>query len=378
MEEPGAVFVAFDTAKTKHAVAVAMPGRDGEVRYLGEVANTPAAVERLVRRLSERHGRLRCAYEAGPTGYGLHRPLVGLGHACDVVAPSLIPSRPGERVKTNRRDAAALARLHRAGGLTPVWVPDTAHEAMRELVRAREAAQEDPRRKRQQLQSFLLRHGRVYGGREPWTRAHVRRLAEQAFGPAPLQLVFQELVDAARDAEERVARLEGLIAEALPGWSLAPLVQAFQAMRGVSAVVAATVVSEVGDVGRFESPRQLMAYLGLVPSERSTGEAVRRGGLTKAGSRRARRVLVEAAWTYRFPPRVGVALARRLENVPKVARDIAWKAQLRLCARFRRLVAAGKHSNLATAAIAREIAAFLWAIGRAVSPAGPPAATSAA
>ena len=149
-------------------------------------------------------------------------------------------------------------------------------------------------------------------------------------------------------------------------------------MRGVSAVVAATVVSEVGDVGRFESPRQLMAYLGLVPSERSTGEAVRRGGLTKAGSRRARRVLVEAAWAYRFPPRVGVALARRLENVPKVARDIAWKAQLRLCARFRRLVGAGKHSNLATAAIAREIAAFLWAIGRAVSPAGPPAATSAA
>jgi transposase len=366
MGEYSGIYVGFDTAKAKHAVALAMPGRDGEVRYLGEIASTPATVGRLLRKLGERHGALRCVYEAGPIGYGLYRQVTDLGHTCEVVAPSLIPSRPGERVKTNRRDAVSLARLHRAGELTPIWVPDAAHEAVRELVRAREAAQEDRRRKRQQLQSFLLRHGRIYRRGEAWTQVHGRWLAEQVFAAPALQLVFQDLVDAARDAAARVGRLEGLIAGAVPGWALAPLVEAYQAMRGVSFITAVTIAAEVGDPRRFENPRRLMAYLGLVPSERSTGEAVRRGGLTKAGSRRARRLLVEAAWTYRFPARVSVRLQRRLEEQPKAVRDIAWKAQLRLCARFRRMTTAGKHGNVVIAAIAREIAAFLWAIGQAV------------
>src|SRR5918994_7071746 len=177
-------FVGLDVHKRTTSVAIAEPGRGGEVRFMGEIPSTPEALHRLVERLKQNHRRLSFCYEAGPCGYGVHRLLSGLDQDCIVVAPSLIPSRPGDRVKTNRRDATTLARLHRAGELTPVWVPDTAHEAMRELVRAREAAQEDRRRKRQQLQSFLLRHGRVYGGREPWTRAHVRWLAEQAFEPA--------------------------------------------------------------------------------------------------------------------------------------------------------------------------------------------------
>ena len=363
------VFVTFDVAKKKHAVAIAEGGRTGEVRFLGDVENSPLPIERTIKRLAGRYDRLHICFEAGPTGYGLYRQIQALGHECMVVAPALIPKRSGERIKTNRRDAVKLARLHRAGELTGVWTPDAAHEAVRDLVRAREAATDDLRRKRQQLLSFLLRHSRIYSGGGHWTMAHRRWLANQKFEHAAQQIVFQEGIDAIEDAVQRLRRLEKQLALIVPEWSMAPVVEAYQAMRGASFLVAVTFAAEIGDVRRFDTPRQLMSFLGLVPAERSTGDTIRRNGLTLAGNRRARRALIEAAWTYRFPARVSETLRARLEALPKPVRDIAWKAQIRLCARYRRLSATGKKLPVVVAAIAREMAAFLWAIGREVAPA---------
>lgn len=368
MGEYSEVFVAFDVAKKKHAVAIAEGGRDGEVRFLGDVENSVLPIERTIQRLAGRYERLHVCFEAGPTGYGLYRQIEALGHECLVVAPSLIPRRSGERIKTNRRDAVTLARLHRAGELTGVWVPDGVHEAVRDLVRTREAAADELRRKRQQLLSFLLRHSRIYSGGGHWTLAHRRWLARQSFEHPAQQIVFQEGIDAIEDAAQRLDRLEKQLAIIVPSWSMAPVVTAYQAMRGASFLVAVTFAAEVGDVRRFDTPRQLMSFLGLVPAESSTGDTIRRKGLTLAGNRRARRALVEAAWTYRFPARVSETLRTRLEGLPKAVRDIAWKAQIRLCARYRRLNAAGKKAPIVVAAIAREIAAFLWAIGREVAP----------
>ena len=370
MGEHSEVYVAFDTAKLKHAVAVAEGGRGGEIRFVGEIENRPATIERLIKKLARRYKKLQVCFEAGPTGYGLYRQMQALGHDCLVVAPALIPRRSGERVKTNRRDALSLARLFRAGELSGVWVPDEVHEAVRDLVRGRTTAAEDVRRKRQQLLSFLLRHGRIFTGGDHWTRAHRRWLAAQSFDHPAQQIVFQDGVAAIEDAVERQRRLEEQLISLVPKWSMAPAVAAYQAMRGVSFLVAVTFAAEIGDVRRFDTPRQLMSFLGLVPAERSTGETVRRSGLTLAGNRRARRVLVEAAWSYRHPARVSETLRVRLEGLPKTIRDIAWKAQVRLCGRYRRLNAAGKKLPVIIAAIAREMAAFLWAIGRQITPAG--------
>jgi len=369
MKEYSEAFIGFDTAKKKHAVAIADVGREGEIRYLGEIDSSPLTIERMIRKLAGRYEKLHFCYEAGPTGYGLYRQVRGLGHHCTIVAPSLIPKKSGERLKTNRRDAVSLARLFRAGELTSVWVPDTVHEAVRDLVRARETASQDLRRKRQQLLSFLLRHGRIFSGRQHWSRAHLRWLAQQKFDHPAQQIVFQDAVDAIDDAAARLRRLDAQVAAIVPSWSMAPVVEAYQAMRGVSFAVAVTFVAEIGDLRRFDNPRQLMAFLGLVPSERSTGERVRRAGLTLAGNKRARRVLIEGAWSYRYPARVSQTLQARLEGLPKAVREIAWKAQIRVCARYRRLNAAGKKLPVVIAAIAREMAAFLWAIARHVAPA---------
>src|SRR6201996_9235970 len=271
MEEYSGAFIAFDVAKAKHAVAVAEAGRAGEVRFLGEVENTPARIERIIKKLAARYGRLQVCFEAGPTGYGLYRQVQELGHDCLVVAPTLIPKRVGERVKTNRRDAVTLARLHRAGELTGVWAPDAAHEAVRDLARAREAAGDDLRRKRQQLLSFLLRHSRIYSGGGHWTLAHRRWLAGQKFEHAAQQIVFQEGIDAIEDSLQRLRRLERQLALVVPEWSMAPVVEAYQAMRGASFLVAVTFAAEIGDVRRFDTPRQLASFLGLVPAESSTG-----------------------------------------------------------------------------------------------------------
>ena len=360
-------YVGLDVHEESIVVAVAVGGLRSEVREYGRIANTAGALDRLMRKLGGAGVRLRFCYEAGPCGYGIQRHLSAHGHECVVVAPSLIPKRAGDRVKTDRRDAASLARLHRAGELTAVWVPDTGHEAMRDLVRARLDAVHALRRARQQLSGFLLRQGCHYG-RPAWTKLHRRWLAGLRFEHAVHHIVLEDYIAAVEAAEARRDRLTAQIEAMLPDWTLAPVVAALQTMRGMALVNAASLIAELGDLSRFANPRQLMAYLGLVPSEHSSGASIKRGGLTKAGNSAARRLLIEAAWTYRFPARVSRELLLRQEEQPKPIREIAWKAQLRLCTRYRKLARGGKPANVVTAAIARELAGFIWAIARRVPP----------
>jgi transposase len=374
MADYSEVFVGIDTSKLRNAVAIAEAGRTGDVRYFGELENSEAATIKLVKKLAAQHRRLTFCYEAGPTGYGLYRQLKALGHACVVVAPSLIPKKPGDRVKTNRRDALNLAKLLRAGELTAVWVPDARHEAMRDLVRAREAAVDDLKSKRQQVLSLLLRLGRHFTGKRTWTRAHMNWLVSQKLAHREQRITFEEMLLAVRQAGERVSRLEQAIVAAVPDWSLAEVVTALMAVRGFDLISATIFLAEIGDLSRFASPRQfqLMAYLGLVPSEQSTGDTVWRGGITKAGNHRARRILVECSWSYRHPPRVGKKKLAKVEAAPPAVQEIAWKAQARLTARYRALARRGKRPTLVVTAIARELSGFIWAVSRAVgAPAAP-------
>ena len=361
-------FIGLDVHKATIAVAIADGGSRGTPRYLGEIANTPTPLANLLGKLGRNGGRLSFAYEAGPCGYSVHRQLTQAGHACAVVAPALIPRRAGDRVKTDRRDAVSLAGLHRAGELTPIWVPGPAHEAMRDLVRARTAAVGTVRRARQQLSGFLLRHARHYPGAKSWTRTHRAWLAGVRFEHPAQQIVLQDLITAVADAERRRDALGEQIRLLLPDWSMAPVVGALQALRGVALVAAATLVAELGDLTRFDTPRQLMAHLGLVPWERSSGGSVRRGGITKTGNGAARRAMIEAAWTYRLPARIGRAQQDRQDGISKPVRDIAWKAQVRLCRRYRKLVASGKPTPAVVTAIARELLGFIWAIARQLQP----------
>jgi transposase len=366
VDDHSVAYVALDTSKLRNAVAIAEAGRDGEIRYLGEIDNAPAATAKLARRLAKKHAALTFAYEAGPTGYGLYRQIKSLGHDCIVVAPSLIPHKPGDRVKTNRRDALSLARQLRAGDLTAVWVPDPHHEAVRDLTRARGAAVREQRAKRQQVSALLLRLGLHYPGKTTWGKAHMAWLAGQKLAHLEQRIALEEMLHAVRQAGDRIARLEQAIHAAVPDWSLAPSVTALMALRGVEFIAATTLLAEIGDLTRFRTPRELMAWLGMVPSEHSTGERIRRGPITKTGNRRARSILVECAWSYRHPPRVGRDKLARLEAAPPAVRDIAWKAQSRLTARYRALRRAGKLDVVAVTAVARELAAFIWAVGVAV------------
>jgi transposase len=368
MSDHSEAFVGFDTSKLRNAVAIAEGGRDGEVRFVGEIENSAAATAKLVRKLAAKYDRLTFCYEAGPTGYGLHRQIKNLGHACVVAAPSLIPKKPGDRVKTNRRDAVSLAKLLRANELTAVWVADQGHEAMRDLTRARETAMLDLRTKRQQVSAFLLRQGRHYPeAKKTWTKAHMGWLASQKFDHPEQRLVFEEMMLAMRQAQERQVRLAQAIRDAVPEWSLAELVTALMAMRGMDLIAAATFLAEIGDLSRFASPSELMAYLGLVPSEASTGDTIRRGPITKAGNRRARRILVECSWSYQHPPRVGRDKQHKVEAAPPAVREIAWKAQCRLYKRYRALIRNGKLMTIAITAVAREFAGFIWAVSREIA-----------
>ena len=319
MEKP-ITYIGLDVHKETIAVALAEAGKRGEVREYGTIANTSTALKALASKLAKSGSALRFCYEAGPCGYGIQRHLSAAGHECVVVAPSLIPRRPGDRIKTDRRDAANLARLHRAGELTPVWVPDLAHEAVRDLVRVRQAAVRALRQARQQLSGFLLRQGQHYS-RPAWTQMHRRWLAGLRFAQAAHHLVLEDCIAAVEAATARRDRLEAHIAAALPDWSLAPVVRALQALRGMALVAAATLVAELGDITRFANPRQLMAYLGLVPSEHSSGGTRRQGAITKAGNGSARRMLIEAAWSYRFPARISRELLLRQEGLAKPIRD---------------------------------------------------------
>ena len=360
-------YVGLDVHKDTIAVALADAGLRGEVRQHGKILNTPAALKALAVKLIRKGRDLQFCYEAGPCGYGIQRQLTGMGHDCAVVAPSLIPRKPGVRIKTDRRDATNLAKLHRAGELTPVWVPDQAHEAIRDLVRARQVAVRTLRQARQQLSGFLLRQGYHYH-RPAWTQLHRRWLASLKFEQAVHHIVLEDSIAAVEAATARRDRLEAHIEAALPEWSLASVVQALQALRGVGLVAAATLVAELGDITRFTNPRQLMAFLGLVPSEHSSGGTRRQGGITKAGNGAARRMLIEAAWSYRFPARISREQLLRQERLAKPIREIAWKAQERLCRRYRKLARAGKQPTVITAAIARELAGFIWAIAKQVQP----------
>jgi len=375
MSDHSEAFVAFDTSKLRNAVAIADGGRAGEVRFLGAIENTGPATAKLVRKLAAKYERLTFCYEAGPTGYGLHRQIKSLGYECVVVAPSLIPKRPGDKVKTNRRDALSLAKLLRADELTAVWVPDRHHEAMRDLTRARETTVMDLRSKRQQISAFLLRQGRHYPeNKKTWTKAHMSWLASQKLEYPEQRLVFEEMMLAIRQAQERIERLEQAIRAAVPDWSLAAMVTALMAMRGIDLVSATALLGEIGDLSRFQTAPELMAYLGLVPSEASTGDTVKHGPITKAGNRRARRLLIESAWAYRHPPRVGKDKQAKVAAAPRAVREIAWKAQHRLYSRYRALTRNGKLKTVAITAMARELAAFIWAVSREITNAGRAAA----
>ena len=358
-----AAYIGLDVHKASISVAIAETGRQTP-EFRGEIPNEPQAIDKLVRQMSERFDGqpLLFSYEAGPCGYGVYHQVQASGHDCEVVAPTLIPQRTGDRIKTDRRDAKMLARLSRSGELTPVWVPTPEQEAIRDLTRAREDMKNAELRARQRLNAFLLRHGKVYAGKSKWIPAHFRWLETVRFETPVQQIVLQEYLEAVREAQRRVAGLETQMRTALSDWSLAPVVEALMAMRGVSLITAMTVLAELGDISRFDSPRQLMAYLGLVPSEHSSGGSRRQGGITKTGNGHVRRVLVEAAWSYRFPARKTRIIEQRAEKTSPAVQAIAWEAQKRLCGRYRRLAATGKVKQQVTTAIAREMAGFLWAI----------------
>lgn len=359
------LYIGLDTDKKWIDVAVAEPLPGGEVRYFGKIANDPAALDRVVKRLGKEARELVVCYEAGPCGYGIYRRLTGKpGVTCQVIAPSLTPRRAGVRVKTNRRDSLTLAKLLRAEELTAIWVPDAAHEALRDLIRARGAAVSDLTRCRQRLGGFLLRQEIGYGGK-PWSKKHRLWLGRLEFSAPAHRLMFTELLEALDQTQARLDRLVGHIEELWPTWSLAWLVEALQALRGYRLINAATVVAEIGDPRRFDSPRQLMGFLGLVPSERSTGDRQRRGALTKTGNGRARKALIEAAWTYTRPAKMPKAEAARQ---PAEVRAIADKARHRLSARYRKLRARSKLAQVAVAAVARESLGFIWAIAQAAGP----------
>ena len=357
------LYVGLDTDSKHIDVAVAEPLPNWEVRYWGQIANEPASVARLVKRLRKDGRDLLVCYEAGPCGYGLYRQLNGTpGVRCQVVAPSLTPRRPGDRVKTNRRDCLSLAKLLRAQELTAIWVPDARHEAMRDLVRTRGAILSDLTRCRQRIGGFLLRQGVRYPGK-PWTKKHRRWLGQIEHAAPAHRLSFAELLDALDQTQARHDRLIDHIRELVPQWSLAWLVEAVQALRGYKLINAVTVAAEIGDPRRFSSPRPLMAFVGMVPSEHSTGDSIRRGRITKTGNARARKASVEAAWTY--TRRIQAPTPR---HYPPAVRAVAEKARHRLSGRYRRLVGRGKLSTVAVAAIARESLGFIWAIAHAAAP----------
>ena len=360
------IFIGMDVHKNSIDIAIAEQGREGRVRHYGKIDGTLAALDKVVRKLVSKGSQLHFVYEAGPCGYQIYRHLSAQGLDCAVVAPSRIPKQSGNQIKNDRRDALMLARSHRSGDLTAVYVPRAEDEAIRDLTRAREDAKSDERKSKQRLLAFLLRSGIRYTGSSAWSKAHMRWLSDIKMPHRSQQVVLQEYIDTVNQCKQRVERLTEQLQQILPEWQLFPIVQALQSMRGVSTIVAATTVAEVGDMKRFQTPSELMSYLGLVPSEHSSGQKTKRGSITKAGNGHVRRVLTEAAWSYHLPARVSRALLKRQEDLPESVCEIAWKAQLRLCSRYRRLWNKGKAKQVVVTAIARELCGFMWAIANEI------------
>lgn len=360
-----AVFVGLDVHKATVSVAIAEAGRLGEVRHVATISNSPDAIAKLARKLRRKYSTLEFVYEAGACGYRIQRQLADLGLTCRVCAPSMTPRKPGDRIKNDARDAVTLARLLRAGELTCVWVPDTHHEAIRDLVRARHAAAIDVRRARIRIQGFLLHHDIRYDGK-PWSYRHKMWLSNRRLPHPAQQIALQSYLNALDHEENRKRLLDEEIREAFAQSRWAQLVIALQALKGVGPVVAATIVAEAGDFARFSHPRQLVSYFGLAPGEHSSGGTSRPRGITKAGNATARSILCEAAWSYRTTPKVGQWMKQHCPEVPQRIIDIAWKAQLRLHKISKRLISRGKRSVVATAAVARELLCFMWSIARAL------------
>lgn len=361
MEERTKIHVGLDVHKDCITVAVAEPGR-AAARLAGKVAHDLAKLSKVLAKLGNSE-QLHIVYEAGPTGFGLQRALAAKGYACEVIAPSQIPKRAGDRVKTDGRDSLQLAECSRAGQLSAVWIPDPGDEAIRDLSRAREDAVNSRTQARHQLKGFLLRHDIRYTGKTSWSLAYGRWLATLKFESGASQTALTEYWQAVKSADDRVDRLTQALIASIKGWRFESVVQALQALRGVAAITAIGLVAEIGDLARFSHPRKLMGYLGLVPSEHSSGQRTSRGSITKTGNAHARRLLTEAAWNYRFNARIGREALARQEQLSESIRTTAWKAQLRLTRRFAALKDRGVQLNKACVAVARELAGFIWAIG---------------
>jgi transposase len=356
------LFVGLDVHKDSITVAVAESGRRPG-RLVATVAYDWKALRKVLEKLGPQ-SRVTCCYEAGPTGYGLVRTLRGFGWECDVIAPSLIPKKSGDRIKTDRRDAVKLAQSHRSGDLSPIVIPDEVSEAIRDLERARDDAKKVEHVTRHQLSKFLLRNGRRYPGRTTWNEAHRAWIRAQTFAEPAQRHVLVDGLAAVESATFRVAQLTERLREVAATWERAPLVKALQALRGVEFVTAVTVVAEVCDLRRFPTAGDFMGYIGLVPTERSSGLTSHRGPITKTGNAHVRRLLVESAWHYQHQPRMSKALRERSVGIAPGVCAIAWKAQKRLHNRLKRLIGRGKNSKEAIIAVARELAGFLWAIGQ--------------
>jgi transposase len=366
MSQSRTLFIGMDIHKDAIAVAYVAQDHGAEVIYLGSIGTRQCAIDHLIRKMPSKAKHLLFVSEAGPCGSWLYRYRSKKDHDCWVVAPSLIPKQPGDRVKTDRRDAVQLARLARSGDLTTVSVPKVEEEAIRDLTRAREATISDLKDATFRLQAFLLRHDIRYVGRAHWGPAHLRWLSEMVCPTTAQHIVLQEYVRAVNEHTERLQRLEQALQEHVNAWRLHPVVEALQALRGVQCTVAVTMVAAIGDLTRFDPPRELMKFLGLIPSEYSSGAQRRQGSITTAGNTHARKAVVEGAWAYRSPAKVSRHLQLRLAKQPKMIQDLSWKAQVRLCTRYRRLVSRGQHANVVTGAIARERVGFLWAIATQV------------
>jgi transposase len=366
MQQSSTLYVGLDVHKESIAVAYVAQDHGAEVVSLGTIGTRQCDIDKLLRHLQSKGQQLVFVYEAGPCGYWLYRYLMKKGYVCWVVAPSLIPKKPGDRVKTDRRDARQLARLMRSGDLTPVYVPAVDDEAIRDLSRAREDTLRDLKAAKLRLKAFLLRHDIRYTGRANWSPAHLRWLSEVVCPTPAQQIVLQEYVQTVTEQTARLQRLEHELRDQVTTWRFQPVVEALQALRGVQCTVAGTTVAELGDLTRFHNPRQLMNYWGLTPSAYSSGPRRQQGSMTKTGNTHARRALVEGAWAYRYPAKVSRHLQLRLEKLPAAIQAISWKAQVRLCKRYRQLMAKGKNANQVVVAIARELSAFIWAIAKQV------------